>query len=211
MSTTPRSLPFSPYTPLTLAQAMGHAERMDGRQMLGWLMFLASQTQRNTYLILKELQTMSTTAVSREQFDAGLTNLLQAEAQRDTAVLQAFSQTTTALDDLVAKVNAGAVPPEDFAAELASVQKLNANAVTLAQTAAQITQTATSDDPGPVTVTAAPSPAPNPPSASGSTAPTATADGSASGSTSSSASSSAAPAPADASTPETAASQTAGS
>jgi hypothetical protein len=54
---------------------------------------------------------MSTTAVTREQFDAAL----------DSAV----TTITTALSDLAAKVAAGTVvTPEDFSAELAKVQGL---------------------------------------------------------------------------------------
>lgn len=77
--------------------------------------------------------------VTRQEFDAGLTALIAAEAARDAAV-------TTALTDLIAKINAGTVPPEDFTAELNQV-------LALQQAAAALTQTATSDDPGPTTVT----------------------------------------------------------
>jgi hypothetical protein len=86
---------------------------------------------------------MSTTAVTRDQFDAGLQALISAEAARDAAV-------TTALNDLIAKVDAGTVTtPEDFSAELAQITTLQTNA-------AAITATATADDPGPTTVPTAP-------------------------------------------------------
>lgn len=82
---------------------------------------------------------MSTTAVTRDQFDQALQALLAAEATRDQVVL-------AALNDLKAKVAAGAVvTPEDFTNELATVSALYENA-------AAITQTATVDDPGPTTV-----------------------------------------------------------
>jgi hypothetical protein len=90
----------------------------------------------------EELQKMSTTAVTRDQFDAALSALLAAEAARDAAVTQA-------LTDLIAKVSAGSVTPADFAAELAQVQTLQANA-------AALTQTATADDPGPTVVPSTP-------------------------------------------------------
>jgi hypothetical protein len=91
----------------------------------------------------EELQQMSTTAVTRDQLDAAITSLLQAEAARDAAVTQA-------LNDLVAKVASGTVvTPEDFSAELAQITTLQTNA-------AALTQTATADDPGPTTVPAAP-------------------------------------------------------
>lgn len=93
--------------------------------------------------LLEKVQTMSTQAVTRDQFDAALQQLLQAEAARDAAV-------TKALDDLIAKVNAGTVTtPEDFAAELGTVSTLMSNA-------AAITQTATVDDPGPTDVPTTP-------------------------------------------------------
>lgn len=94
----------------------------------------------------EEIHTMSTTAVTRDQFDAALAALLQAEATRDAAVIQA-------LNDLAAKVAAGTITtPEDFTAELATV-------TTLATNAAALTQTATADDPGPTTVPTTPAPA----------------------------------------------------
>ena len=86
---------------------------------------------------------MSTTAVTRDQLDAALANLLQAEAARDAAVIKA-------LNDLAAKVAAGTVTtPEDFTAELATV-------TTLVTNAAALTQTATAADPGPTTVPTTP-------------------------------------------------------
>lgn len=92
--------------------------------------------------IKQEIHTMSTTAVTRDQFDAALKQLLQAEAARDAVVIQA-------LNDLIAKVGSGQITPEDFVAELGSVQTLLTNAAT-------ITQTATADDPGPTTVPTTP-------------------------------------------------------
>lgn len=87
----------------------------------------------------EELHKMSTAAVTREQFDAALTTLLEAEAKRDATV-------TTALKDLADKIAAGTVvTPADFAAELAQVQTLQTNA-------AALTQTATAADPGPTVV-----------------------------------------------------------
>lgn len=88
-----------------------------------------NQIFRELHQIRKEIYTMSTTAVTRDQFDAALAALLQAEATRDAAV-------TTALNDLIAKVGSGGVTtPEDFAAELAQVATLQANAAALTQTA----------------------------------------------------------------------------
>lgn len=77
---------------------------------------------------------------TQEQFDAALANLLQAEAARDAAVTQA-------LNDLQAKISAGA--PVDLSAELAQITTLQTNA-------AALTQTATADDPGPTTVPTTP-------------------------------------------------------
>lgn len=91
----------------------------------------------------EELHEMSSSIVTRAQFDAALANLLTAEAARDAAVTQA-------LTDLLAKIAAGTVvTPEDFTAELATITTLQANA-------AALTQTATADDPGPTTVPTAP-------------------------------------------------------
>jgi len=93
----------------------------------------------------EELYKMSTTAVTREQFDAALTALLAAEATRDAAVTQA-------LKDLAEKIAAGTVvTPADFTAELAQITTLQANA-------AAITQTATAADPGPTSVPTTPAP-----------------------------------------------------
>lgn len=92
----------------------------------------------------EELHAMSTTAVTKDQFDAALAALLQAEAARDAAVIQA-------LKDLQDKVTSG--QPIDLAAELANVLTLTTNA-------AAITQTATAADPGPTTVTTPPPPTP---------------------------------------------------
>lgn len=85
-------------------------------------------------------------SVTQAQLDAGLSALLTAEAARDVAV-------TSALNDLIAKVNAGSVPPADFTAELAQIATLQANA-------AALTQTATTDDPGPTVVPTTPVSAP---------------------------------------------------
>ena len=72
---------------------------------------------------------MSTTAVTRDQFDAALTS--------------AVTTITTAISDLQAKIAAGGVTtPEDFSAELAKVQSL--------------VSTATAADPGPQTPPAPP-------------------------------------------------------
>jgi hypothetical protein len=91
----------------------------------------------------EELHEMSTTAVTREQFDAALTTLLAAEAVRDAAVTQA-------LKDLDDKIAAGTVvTPADFTAELAQITTLQTNA-------AALTQTATAADPGPTTVPTTP-------------------------------------------------------
>jgi len=91
----------------------------------------------------EELYIMSTTAVTRSQFDAALAALLQAEATRDAAVTQA-------LNDLLAKIAAGTITtPEDFTAELTTVTTLQTNA-------AALTQAATADDPGPTTVPTTP-------------------------------------------------------
>lgn len=90
----------------------------------------------------EELHTMSTTAVTKDQFDAALATLLAAEAARDAAVIQAIT-------DLQAKVASG--QPIDLGAELANVLTLTTNA-------AAITQTATAADPGPTTVPTTPAP-----------------------------------------------------
>jgi hypothetical protein len=87
--------------------------------------------------IERTLNTMTT----KEEFDAALQKLLQAEAARDAAVLQS-------LTDLQAKIAAG--QQVDLSAELASI-------ITLQNNAAAITQAATADDPGPTDVTGPPS------------------------------------------------------
>ena len=74
------------------------------------------ELQRTINELRQELRIMSTAAVTRDQFDAALQQLLAAEAARDAAVIQAFT-------DLEAKVAAGGVTTqEDFTAELASVK-----------------------------------------------------------------------------------------
>lgn len=99
----------------------------------------------------EEVRIMSSSIVTRAQFDAALTALLAAEAARDAAVTQA-------LNDLLAKIAAGTVTtPEDFTAELTQVTTLQSNA-------AALTQTATADDPGPTTVSPTPA-APSTPAA----------------------------------------------
>lgn len=102
------------------------------------VMFQLGRIEAQQKSILEVLMT------NRADFDAALANLLSAEAARDAVV-------TTALNDLIAKVTAGTLPPEDFAAELQTVQ-------TLASNAAALTQTATVDDPGPTTVPTTPIP-----------------------------------------------------
>lgn len=77
---------------------------------------------------------------SQAQFDTALANLLAAEAARDAAVTQA-------LNDLIAKVDAGETI--DLSAELAQITTLQTNA-------AAITQTASADDPGPTAVPTTP-------------------------------------------------------
>lgn len=97
---------------------------------------------RELHHLREEVHNMSTSIVTRDQFDAALSSLLEAEAARDAAV-------TKALNDLIAKVGSGTVTPEDFSAELAQVATLQTNA-------AALTQTATAEDPGPTDVTAPP-------------------------------------------------------
>ena len=97
----------------------------------------------DVHQLREEVFTMSSSIVTRAQFDAALANLQAAEAARDAAVTQS-------LTDLIAKVNAGTVTtPDDFTAELATITTLQTNA-------AALTQTATADDPGPTTVSTAP-------------------------------------------------------
>jgi len=112
------------------------------------IVWMLNRALRELHQLREELHTMSTTAVTRAQFDAAFSALQVAEAARDAAV-------TTALNDLVAKIAAGTVTtPEDFTAELAIVTALQANA-------AALTQSATADDPGPVVVPTTPAaPAP---------------------------------------------------
>ena len=106
------------------------------RQILAAL----NRVARDLHTLKYEVWKMSTTAVTKDQLDAALQNLLQAEAARDAAVTQA-------LTDLQEKISAGGVPtPADFAAELAIITTLQTNA-------AALTQTATADDPGPTAVT----------------------------------------------------------
>jgi hypothetical protein len=114
-------------------------------RQLFWILVGVS---KQLHQLREELHTMSTSIVTRAQFDAAFAALQQAEAARDAAV-------TTALNDLVAKIAAGTVTtPEDFTAELAIVTALQANA-------AALTQSATADDPGPVVVPSTPAaPAP---------------------------------------------------
>lgn len=79
--------------------------------------------------ILEELRHLSTSIVTRDQFDAALTG--------------AVTTIKTALDDLLAAVAAGkVVSVEDFTNELTTLQGIVAGAVTA--------------DPGPQTVTPAP-------------------------------------------------------
>lgn len=111
-------------------------------QIFGFILLIVLELIAITILFRMENRIMSTTPVTREQFDAGLAALLQAEATRDAAV-------TSALNDLIAKVQSGTVPPEDFAAELANITTLQTNA-------AALTQQATADDPGPTTVPTTP-------------------------------------------------------
>jgi hypothetical protein len=107
------------------------------------LLLMLVGVDRKLHQLREELHTMSTSIVTRDQFDAALISLLAAEAARDAAV-------TKALTDLIAKVAAGTVTtPADFTAELAQVATLQTNA-------AALTQTATADDPGPTTVPATP-------------------------------------------------------
>lgn len=78
---------------------------------------------------------------SQTDLDAAIASLTTAEAARDAAVNQAFT-------DLLAKIAAGQVTtPTDFTAEVTALQTLAANA-------AAITATATADDPGPTVVPA---------------------------------------------------------
>jgi len=113
------------------------------------IVWMLNRALRELHQLREELHTMSTSIVTRAQFDAALTALLQAEAARDAAVTQA-------LKDLAAKIAAGTVvTPEDFSAELAQVATLQTNA-------AALTQTATADDPGVTTVSTTPAaPAPS--------------------------------------------------
>ncbi len=90
------------------------------------------QIKRNTEKIM----------ASQTDLDTAISNLTTAEAARDAAVNQAFT-------DLLAKIAAGQVTtPADFTAEVTALQTLQSNA-------AAITATATADDPGPTTVTPA--------------------------------------------------------
>ena len=120
---------------------------MSEHQLLNRILERLDEQQSLLNLILERITTMSTTAVTRDQLDAALNNLLAAEAARDAAVIQA-------LTDLAAKVAAGTVTtPEDFTAELATVTTRWPFT-----NAAARTPTATSDDPGPTTVPTTPSP-----------------------------------------------------
>jgi hypothetical protein len=85
--------------------------------------------------ILKELQAMASTIVTRDQFDAALT--------------QAVTTITTAITDLQAKIAEGTVTtPEDFSAELAEIQKLSASALSADPNAPPAPITTTPADPG---------------------------------------------------------------
>jgi ABC-type transporter Mla subunit MlaD len=76
---------------------------------------------------------------TQADLDTAISNLTAAEAARDAAVSQAFT-------DLLAKIAAGQVTtPADFTAEVTALQTLQTNA-------AAITATATADDPGPTVV-----------------------------------------------------------
>lgn len=80
------------------------------------------------------LRIMSTTIVTRDQFDAALKTFAADQAAANAAVTQA-------LNDLAAKVAGGTVTtPEDFSAELATITTLQASA-------AAVTLTAGNDDP----------------------------------------------------------------
>jgi hypothetical protein len=85
--------------------------------------------------LIHEVEKLSTTIVTRDQFDAALSS--------------AVTTISTAIADLEAKIAAGGVTtPEDFSAELATLQGVVATAV--------------AGDPGPQ----APAPAPSTPAAS---------------------------------------------
>lgn len=95
---------------------------------------------RELHELRKVVETMSATAVTKDQFDAALAALLAAEATRDAAVIQAIK-------DLQDKVASGQ--------EINLVDELS-KVLTLTTNAATITQTATAADPGPTTVPTTP-------------------------------------------------------
>lgn len=98
-------------------------------------MFHRISTRCMIQKILYEVEKLSTTIVTRDQFDAALTS--------------AVTTISTAIADLEAKIAAGTVTtPEDFSAELATLQGLVA--------------TAASGDPGPQAPAPTPTPTPTP-------------------------------------------------
>lgn len=117
-------------------------EEVSEREALLTVLHVLLNLNSSIHKLGKQVQLMSETTVTRDQLDAAIAQLLQAEATRDQAVL-------TALTDLQAKIAGGTVTPDDFSAELATI-------TTLATNAASLTQTATADDPGPTTVPTTP-------------------------------------------------------
>jgi hypothetical protein len=78
--------------------------------------FTRTTNRKLLHIILQEIHKLSTSIVTRDQFDAALT--------------AAVTTISTAIADLEAKIAAGGVTtPEDFSAELATLQGVVATAV----------------------------------------------------------------------------------
>ncbi len=137
-------LPFSQFSAPTLGQAVRSARELTTTQIFGWLMFLASQNQRSTHLILKELRRMATNDTQLAQAVLDLTtayehstDAIAAEITNLRGALQ--PDTDPAISDAVTKIE-GIVQEMDIATA-------NAQAAIAAPAAAPASSSASSTAP----------------------------------------------------------------